>query len=587
MNQMKLESLSNDLLLDLFELLDVVNLLRAFSGLNARFNSLLYDVRSYRVDLRSISKEDFNIFCSTYLHLISNRTIYVRLSDDEDTPFQCSQLQSVDLGFQLFENLRSLTFNSVSSDHSIDKHFFIKCCKSNHLTHLKFVGCKLFHIKIEDFQDAIDHIWSLPKLSHLYWDFWFECGRHFRIPTPISTSLKCLTICKNDCYSYDFPCLLEKIPCLQKFSMSSDSYDDDDIPLSHKFIPSPLNLNITKLTLLSVRSLRVMTALFQLLPSITRLKIEVYYITLDGHQWKEMIVNYLPQLKYFQFKINFNFGLSINDSTNEEKVDQYLSTYRTPFWIEHRQWFIRCHWVVSRTYLDMFIYSLPYAFDCFHLSDDVSNYHTKSTCSSDMYYCYDSVRYIGYNPLLLNKESFSYMQLINIEQLSLEFPIDQHFFSIILNLENLLALNVTITKENDQWQLQTLLDRASRLFSLSFSSSILAAMPPYPYTSSSMRRLDLECSDPLRRHHSYDKKQCMELIQSPLGIQCRILVIKVEHHVSILELIYGMENLRTLHVSDDNDKRSNPNDLVEVLKHYLPSNWTITRLGYGHIIIQS
>ncbi|CAM4796443.1 unnamed protein product [Rotaria magnacalcarata] len=117
-------------------------------------------------------------------------------------------------------------------------------------------------------------------------------------------------------------------------------------------------------------------------------------------------------------------------------------------------------------------------------------------------------------------------------------------------------------------QLQTLLDCAPRLFSLSFSYSIFAAIPPYGYTSSSIRRLDLECSDPLRRYHSYDRKQCMELIQSPLGIQC-------------------MTNLRTLHVSDENDKRSNPNDLVEILQHYLPSKWTITRLCYGHIIIQS
>ncbi|CAF5224108.1 unnamed protein product, partial [Rotaria magnacalcarata] len=84
---MKLESLSNEVLLDLFELLDGVNLLRDFSGLNTRFNSLLYtDVRSHRVDLRSISKEDFNILYPAYLPLISNRIIYLRLSDDEDTP---------------------------------------------------------------------------------------------------------------------------------------------------------------------------------------------------------------------------------------------------------------------------------------------------------------------------------------------------------------------------------------------------------------------------------------------------------------------------------------------------------------------
>ncbi|CAF4202749.1 unnamed protein product, partial [Rotaria magnacalcarata] len=92
-----------------------INLLRAFSDLNTRFNSLLYtDVRSYRVDLRSISKEDFNLLYPTYLPLISNRIIYLRLSDDEDTPCQCVYFQSTGFTLSRFDNLRSLTLSSIS-----------------------------------------------------------------------------------------------------------------------------------------------------------------------------------------------------------------------------------------------------------------------------------------------------------------------------------------------------------------------------------------------------------------------------------------------------------------------------------------
>ncbi|CAF5155701.1 unnamed protein product, partial [Rotaria magnacalcarata] len=122
MSNTTLESLSNELLLDLFELFDVVNLLRAFSGLNTRFNSLLYtDVRSYRVDLRSISKEDFTILYPAYLPLISNRIIYLRLSDDEDTPCQCVYFQSTGFTLSRFDNLRSLTLSSVSSDLNLNQ----------------------------------------------------------------------------------------------------------------------------------------------------------------------------------------------------------------------------------------------------------------------------------------------------------------------------------------------------------------------------------------------------------------------------------------------------------------------------------
>ncbi|CAF4578788.1 unnamed protein product, partial [Rotaria magnacalcarata] len=67
MNQMALESLSNDLLRHLFELFDPANILRAFSGLNTRFNSLLYaDIQSYCVDLRLMQVNESDCWCLEY-----------------------------------------------------------------------------------------------------------------------------------------------------------------------------------------------------------------------------------------------------------------------------------------------------------------------------------------------------------------------------------------------------------------------------------------------------------------------------------------------------------------------------------------
>ncbi|CAF4356828.1 unnamed protein product [Rotaria magnacalcarata] len=188
---------------------------------------------------------------------------------------------------------------------------------------------------------------------------------------------------------------------------------------------------------------------------------------------------------------------------------------------------------------------------------------------------------------MFHDEALSHIQLTNIEKLSLQLPIDQQFFSIIPKLENLLSLTVAIPTENHRLQLQALLDRAPRLFALAFKFCVTSAMPPYRYTSSSICRLDLQGYDPSRRRHRYDIRQCMELSRSSIGIQCRILAIEVEKPKCILQLIYSMLNLRTLHVSYENDKRSNQYDLVKVLQHYLPSTWSITRFCYGHIIIQS
>ena len=44
------------------------------------------------------------------------------------------------------------------------------------------------------------------------------------------------------------------------------------------------------------------------------------------------------------------------------------------------------------------------------------------------------------------------------------------------------------------------------------------------------------------------KKTCTALSSTPLGIQCEVLLIQVEHRTNILFLINNMKNLRALYV---------------------------------------
>jgi hypothetical protein len=106
-----LESFSNELLIDLFEYFNAVDLLPAFVLLNRRFHSLMFHFcRTFRLDFRSIVEKDFDNFYNPYLLLIKNRTIYLRLSDDEETPCQCSRLLSINVTLDQFTNLRSFFF---------------------------------------------------------------------------------------------------------------------------------------------------------------------------------------------------------------------------------------------------------------------------------------------------------------------------------------------------------------------------------------------------------------------------------------------------------------------------------------------
>jgi hypothetical protein len=204
-----------------------------------------------------------------------------------------------------------------------------------------------------------------------------------------------------------------------------------------------------------------------------------------------------------------------------------------------------------------------------------------------MYFSYDSVRNVAYNPTLLNDNTMSHVQLINIEILTLPLPIDYRFLSMVTRFQNLFSLNVTLHTRNYESQLQALLDNAPRLYTLSFESWDTSDMPLYDYTSKSIRRLNLCGCDQLRRRICYDNKQCIKLSRSPLGVQCRVLNIEVKELESILILIYSMINLRTLRVSYEYDSHINESDIVELLQPCLPSRWNITRSCYGHFIIQS
>ncbi|CAF4862323.1 unnamed protein product, partial [Rotaria sp. Silwood2] len=82
-------------------------------------------------------------------------------------------------------------------------------------------------------------------------------------------------------------------------------------------------------------------------------------------------------------------------------------------------------------------------------------------------------------------------------------------------------------------------------------------------------------------NYRYTSKQCLELSGSPLGIQYRVLLIEVEEPKCILDLIYSMINLRTLHVSYEYDTHSNKVDLVKALQECLSSTRTLTRFCYG------
>ncbi len=580
----QLESLPNEILLNLFEFVPPLDLFRTFSGLNSRLNSLTFvRFRNYRFDFRSISKQDFEIICRVYLPLINDQIIYLRFSDDDDTPTQSIDFLSHKIKLSQLTYLGSLTFHCIRFHPNVDELFFIEIPNLHHLTHLKFVDC---HFKSDSYEHSIqliDQIWSLPKLIYCYWDVMLYNGARFVVPTIVSLSLECLYI-HHITWKFDrLISLMEKTPHLQYFSTTANfSYARDINNHADKTPPLSMNLAMRKLKLSRISSPRIMINTLYRMSNLSYLDIQTSFIYLDGHQWKELIINYLPKLKIFRSVMSYSLD---NTKNKEYEIDQVLDTYRSPFWIEEHQWYMGCLWSSYNDDRSICLYSLPFCFQNYSINISQGDCRTKSTYLPNMIYSYDHVRHIAYYSSLFRNTEFSNAKFNHIESLRVTLPFDDQFLSIFPNFDNLLSLSLCLSNDYP-FQLQLLLDKATRLILLEFESWSTKEMPPFNITNASVRRLNLEGLDELRRPHCFNYPQCRTLCKSPLGIQCQVLHIEVADIVSILELVHMMDSLRTLYVKYGPDSRSHDPDLVDLLQHYVPSTVVVTRDYYGQFVIR-
>jgi hypothetical protein len=167
---MNLESLANELLLDLFEYFSTFHLLRAFHDLNSRFDTLLcVQFRAYHLDFRSMSKHDFQIICQQYLPSLIDRIISLRLRDgDDDSPQQTNLFFSHGLMLRQFTNIRSLSLCHICSEETMSK-MMVECEHLPALSHFKLIKCdsSFKHINVVQVFNALR---SLPKLTHCHLD---------------------------------------------------------------------------------------------------------------------------------------------------------------------------------------------------------------------------------------------------------------------------------------------------------------------------------------------------------------------------------------------------------------------------------
>ena len=563
---MNLESLPNEVLHEFFEYFNPIEIIHAFQDLNSRFNRLLFIYfSSYRLDFRATSKSKFDLICKQYLPSIVDRIRSLCLSEGDETPQLYENLTAYCLTVDEFTHLRSLLLQRIDSAKTI-LDITCDCFYLPYLTHLKIIGCNFTSDK--DPQQLIYNIWHLSNLTHCTLDIVFGWRLSFSGLSIISKSVKYLSIRDYNFSSTELHHLFGLTPALQHLCIGFG--ESIDIK-SHVIGTAPF---ITSLELRFGGSYSTLTNILKSVPSLLHLKLVTESINLNGDQWEQLLINYVPKIQTFRFLIRV---LSLKFNHLEEHLEDLLRSFQTPFWIADHRWYVRCDWP-QHTNKIFVLYTLPYC------STDTyviyPNRWSKTTCPTlHTSNSYDRVIDVFYKGHIYDLAS-THIFYPRIRCLTLKLPFDNNFWTIIPTLDYLTSLKVIgdhVSRRSES-HLKDLLGRAPGLTFLSVDAMLFLPLAQFPITHTSLCRLELKTSRSSPNRY-LSATQCSVLADSLLGRQCEVLTIRVENRAIILGLIEKMNNLRALNFEcQDDSSLSHPNDeLVQWLRGSLPEAYSVDR----------
>ena len=559
------EELPNELILDVFDYCHLVDLLRIFYNLNTRLNILLSQstTNSHR-DFRSLSKTNYETIYQEYHPTIDDQVISIHLADDDTTPNLPEIFFSNHCIASYFPHLQSLTLSSLASSKTL-YDIVEQCAHLSCLIELKFFQCRVNNPTY----DIINSIWKLANLIHCTIDEDMLQGGCFSELCQTSSSMKYLAIENVNC---DFQCLndiLQRTPSLEYLSIKIVSTDPSET------FPLALPL-LTGLRLCFRGSLGSLKNLFAQMPNLQSLTYNRSALPLRGHEWEEIFNRYLPNIEQFRLRMNCTFPPT---DDLEDKIDQLLQTFRTDFWLKKHQWYVQCDWNDLNPGFHIKLYTLPYRFSDFHLTNSLCS---KSTCPNpDDFYSYRTVRNLLCEKSIVHPSPIQFPHLTRLE---LILPCNENFFENIPSWKYLTTLDVALYDDPIVYQqLQSLLDQTSNLYLLRFSHLSELELDLFQLKNPSIRRLDFFTKESMLYSTYFNREQCIALAESTLGQQCEILVIDIEHRTFILELINRMQKLRSLTFQCKEDKwkyKSSGTTIDELLQwfhEHLPRTYLLSR----------
>ena len=345
-----LENLSNELIYDILEYLQLYDAFECFYDLNERFQHLLLNSNlPLHIDIPSISKSNFYRYLS---HLILPHV---------------DRIRSLQICIPFVDEIYSCLSPIISN--------------MNRLKRLV-----IDHIESKFIEEILDHLPSLPLLSSLTiksmdndrisTDIYRKIFRlpalrycQIRIKTkkylrrlPMATNafspIEYLAI-NNDVLSSELRILLSYVPQLRRLSLSY--LCGRPINLLHR---NPLVLNHLTDVYLNLHSIHFHE--FELLVSCFLRQVQILRFTsvstynsapemeyLNANRWQQLIVTYMPNLRIFDFQHQQHLYRPLVD---RQSYQIEINKFKSSFWTEH-------HWFFDSQYYKttLFNYAIFYS----------------------------------------------------------------------------------------------------------------------------------------------------------------------------------------------------------------------------------
>ncbi|CAF1239976.1 unnamed protein product [Adineta steineri] len=301
----------------IFDYLPAHEILLAFSGINPFFDTILSTYLGYQFDFKSILRSHYDLVCS---RIPPNQVISLTLSDLDDTPGQ-TQLFFSRFRITDFNRVRFLTL--VNIEPASWKHIYpyVRNMDSHHRLIIVSTNVDLLpyaEVLFHSSRLQINIASQLQTQQHL--------PRLRSLTVSQSSIAELMTICAS----------ATQLTSLKVHEIVFNTNDEMFLPAQQL---KCLVLNLGDVPV----SMDQMNHLLLNLPRLKHLELSATgsMDLIDAQQW-ETISRQL---------ITFHFDFSVRIVW----IEQILESFRTPFWIQEKQWFVACTW--------QRLFSVPYFAD--------------------------------------------------------------------------------------------------------------------------------------------------------------------------------------------------------------------------------